>query len=67
MFLGNLFQNHVIPFRMTPNIASFITPYRKHQLINILTTTGLCLNNSIDDISVVLKLLLKDEFIVSNS
>lgn len=41
-------------------------------MINCLTVTGHCLTNSIDDISVVLKLLLKDEFManyntVSNS
>jgi len=41
-------------------------------MINCLTVTGHCLTNSIDDISVVIKLLLKDEFmanynIVSNS
>lgn len=31
-------------------------------MINCLTVTGHCLINSIDDINVVLKLLLKDEF-----
>jgi len=56
---------------MTPSLTYFITPYRKFQIINSLTAIGQCLNNSIDDISVVLKLLLKDEFkanynIVSN-
>jgi len=71
-FAGNLFQNHIIPFRLTPNLTNFITPYRKYQMINCLTVTGHCLTNSIDDISVVLKLLLKDEFManyntVSNS
>lgn len=69
---GNLIQNHIIPFRLTPNLTKFITPYRKYQMINCLTVTGHCLTNSIDDISVVIKLLLKDEFmanynIVSNS
>lgn len=54
-------ENHTVPFRMTPNLTKFITPYRKYQMINCLTATGLCLNNSIEDISVVLKLLLKDE------
>jgi len=68
---GNLVQDHIIPFRITPNLTKFITPYRKFQMINCLTVTGYCLTNSIDDISVVLKLLLKDEFmadynIVSN-
>jgi len=72
IFAGNLVQNHIIPFRLTPNLTKFITPYRKHQMINCLTVTGHCLTNSIDDIIVVLKLLLKDEFmadynIVSNS
>jgi len=58
---GNLDQNNTIPFRMTPNLTNFITPYRKYQMINCLTATGQCLNNSIEDLSVVLKLLLKDE------
>ncbi|XP_025202207.1 transcription-associated protein 1-like [Melanaphis sacchari] len=62
---GNLVSNHIIPFRMTPNLTNFITPYRKHQMINCLTATGHCLTNSIDDISVVLKLLLKDEFLAN--
>lgn len=31
-------------------------------MINCLIATGQCLNNSIGDISIVLKLLLKDEF-----
>lgn len=62
---GNLVQNHIIPFRLTPNLTKFITPYRKHQMINCLTVTGHCLTNSIDDISVVLKLLLKDEFMAN--
>jgi len=40
-------------------------------MINCITVTGNCLTNNIDDFSVVLKLLLKDEFmayynIVSN-
>ncbi|XP_029341770.1 transformation/transcription domain-associated protein isoform X2 [Acyrthosiphon pisum] len=62
---GNLVQNHIIPFRLTPNLTKFITPYRKYQMINCLTVTGHCLTNSIDDISVVIKLLLKDEFMAN--
>lgn len=61
-FVGGLVQSHIVPFRMTPNLTKFITPYRKYQMINCLTATGQCLINSIEDISVVLKLLLKDEF-----
>jgi len=34
-------------------------------MINCITATGHCLTNSIDDISVVLKLLLKDEFMAN--
>lgn len=64
-FAGNLFQNHIIPFRLTPNLINFITPYRKYQMINCLTVTGHCLTDSIDDINVVLKLLLKDEFMAN--
>lgn len=59
---GNLNQCHSVPFRMTQSLLTFITPYRKHQMINCLTATGHCLNNSMDDMNVVLKLLLKDEF-----
>lgn len=47
---------------MTANLAKFITTYRKHQMINCLSVTSQCLINNVDDISVVLKLLLKDEF-----
>lgn len=57
-----LAQNRNTPFRMTPNLATFITPYRKYQMINCLTATGQCLNHNIDDINAKLKLLLKDEF-----
>lgn len=71
MFTGNVFRSYSLPFRMTPTLSTFITPFRKHQMTNCLYATGRCLNNSIDDISDVLKLLLKDEFnpnysIVSN-
>lgn len=65
MFTGYLFQNYIIPFRMTPTLTTFITPFRKHQMTNCLYATGRCLKNSIDDISDVLKLLLKDEFNLS--
>lgn len=46
---------------MTPNITTFITPYRKHQMINCLTAINQCLSDNMDDIKIVLKLLLKDE------
>lgn len=65
VFVGNLVQSHTTPFRMTPNLTKFITPYRKYQMINCLTATGQCINNSIEDISIVLKLLLKDEYIAN--
>lgn len=61
MSAGNLVQHRMIPFRMTPNLTNFITPFRKYQMINSLAATGLCIQNSFDDISIVLKLLLKDE------
>lgn len=71
VFAGNLVQRHALPFRLTPSLLTFITPYRKHQFINCLNATNQCLNNSIEDISSVLKLLLRDELnrsynIVSN-
>lgn len=62
MLIGELVHNQTTPFRMTSNLAKFITPYRKYQMINCLTATGQCLNHNIDDINVNLKLLLKDEF-----
>lgn len=62
MFTGNLDRNCNMPFRMTKSLTTFITPYRKFQMINSMTAVSLCLNNNIDDITTVLKLLLKDEF-----
>lgn len=62
MFIGSLAQNQNTPFRMTPNLIKFITPYHKYQIINCLTATGQCLFHSIDDINAKLKLLLKDEY-----
>lgn len=67
MFTGNLDRNCNMPFRMTKSLTTFITPYRKFQMINSMTAVSLCLNNNIDDITAVLKLLLKDEFQIKYS
>lgn len=56
-----------MPFRTTKSLSTFITPYRKYEMINSMAAVGLCLNNSIDDITAVLKLLLKDEFKINYS
>lgn len=66
IFVGNLNQCQSVPFRMTHSLLAFISPYRKHQMINNLTAIGQCFNNSMDDISIVLKLLLKDEFLANS-
>lgn len=56
-----------MPFRMTPNLQCFISPIRKNQMINCMTATGQCLLNSIDEISIILKLILKDEFMANHN
>ncbi|XP_050420275.1 transformation/transcription domain-associated protein-like [Adelges cooleyi] len=57
----SLDTEQLMPFRVTSNLQQFITPLRKHHLINCMVATGQCFDKSKDNVEVMLKVLLNDE------